>query len=108
MHHCAWPYAPVVPAVPDSYAWLSAGVLGVAGCITVIPGADMAKVEAAFGCDPMSGTAPRYAISSPEHTNFPRLAALNMTRPSTFQKTLTASPAELAFDAGRNTSARLP
>ena len=34
-----------------------------AGCITVVPGADLAKVEAAFGCDPVSGDAPRYADS---------------------------------------------
>jgi hypothetical protein len=53
-----------VPAAPDSYEWLSEGVLGVAGCITVVPGADIAKLEAAFGCDPVEAAATRYADSN--------------------------------------------
>ncbi len=52
-----------MPASPDSYAWLSEGVLGVAGCVTVVPGADTAKVEAAFGCDTVSSAASIYADS---------------------------------------------
>lgn len=50
-----------MPTDPDSYHWLSQGVLGEAGCITVVPGADRAKVEAAFGCDPVTEGATTYA-----------------------------------------------
>ena len=63
-----------MPAAPESYGWLSAGVLGVAGCVTVVSDADVRKVEEAFGCDPAAGE-PR-AYQGGEGDRDPRFGGL--------------------------------